>query len=953
MMQKFIFTCGRKEINIFTGWPNCLNKSKRAVAVFILIGAMILSSFCVGPAVQGWAVGGAEANEEENNGEVVDIADDNLREAVLEKLEKEHEDDITVDDMEGITSLNADNREVEDLTGLEYAVNLEKLDLSNNIIDNIDALAAFEELEVLYLERNRVSDISPLANLEDLRFLVLQHNEISDIFPLSGLENLGWLSLVGNQVSDISPLDSLENLNVLHLLNNEVSDISALSELASLEVLSLGRNNISDISPLSALENLKRLSFSRNEVSDISPLADLENLIELHLLNNEASDISPLSDLENLEKLSLSRNEISDISPLSGLENLEELRLDGNHISDITPLSGLVGLKRLYLGSNEIVDITPLAGLQNIRHLVLQYNEIADISPLSDLKDLWFLVLQYNEISDVSPLSELENIDVLYLKGNRILHITPLSGLKDLGELDVKENYLDISEGSEAMEVIEGLKDEGVVVYYEPQKERPEVELELFAEPEEGGTAIEAGTYAYGEKITVEAIPAEDHRFIGWIKNGDQVSTNKKYQFEIATNVELTAQFEPIAVIGPVPELVSLDEVDDIEVTYGTSADKAGDKLASDVEGVLDDGTKVKLAIENWTSDNYDAEEVGSYAFRGEVTYLPGQEDEFVIPEDLSTVSATVIVTVEFKYEITRLAGEQRYETAREIALHAYGDEGVDTVIIAEGLDFADGLAGSALAAAKDAPVLLTAADELSNATEKAIDELEAVEAVILGGVAAVSNEVTEELEEMELEVSRIAGINRIDTAAEIARKLDQMGKVEDKAFIVNGWAPADSLAIGPVAAAYNIPILQVRDEICAYTRGAIKEMGIENVEIIGGEGVVSGSLKQELEALVDGDVQRTFGENRFETSVKIAEKYFNEPESIIMANGVNKADALAAGYFGAIHTAPVLYVNSIPECVDNYLNEVINELSYVYILGGEAVVSKNVKKTLKNMMIR
>ncbi len=951
-MQKINFICGRfhnKTRKIFAGWPKYLIKSKKFVAVLMLTGAMILTSFYVGPAVQGWSVGGAETNGEENNDEVVNIADDNLREAVLEKLDKEHEDEITVDDMEGITSLDADNREVEGLAGLEYAVNLEKLDLSNNIIDNIEALSDLEKLEVLYLERNRVSDISPLADLGDLRFLVLQHNEISHIGPLSVLENLEWLSLVGNQISDVSPLDSLENLNVLHLLNNEVSDISPLSDLANLEVLSLGRNNISDILPLSALENLKQLSLSRNEISDISPLAELGNLVELHLLNNELSDISPLSGLENLEELSLSRNDISDISPLSELENLVELHLDGNHINDITPLSGLVGLEELYLGNNEIVDISPLAGLQNLRYLVLQYNEITDISPLSELKDLWFLVLQYNDISDVSPISELENLDVLYLKGNRILHITPLSGLKDLGELDVKENYLDISEGSEAMEVIAGLKDEGVDVYYEPQKERPEVELELFAEPEEGGTANEAGKYAYGEQITVEAIPAEDHRFIGWIKNGDKVSTDKEYHFEIVTNVELTAQFEPIADIGPVPELVSLDEVEDIEVTYGTSADKAGDELASTVEGVLDDGTKVEVAIENWTSDDYDPEELGNYAFRGEVSYLPGQEDDFIIPEELSTVSAKV--TVEFKYEINRLAGEQRYETAKEIALQSYGDKGVDTVIIAEGLDFADGLAGSALAAAKDAPVLLTAADELSNATEKAIDELEAVEAVILGGVAAVSNKVTEELEDMDLEVSRIAGVNRIDTAAEIARKLDQMGKVEDKAFIVNGWAPADSLAIGPVAAANNIPILQVRDEICEYTRSAIEEMGIENVEIIGGEGVVSGDLKHELETMVEGDVQRTFGENRFETSVKIAEKYFNEIESIIMANGINKADALAAGYLGAIHTAPVLYVNSIPECVDNYLNEIIDELSYVYILGGKAVVSENVENTLKDMM--
>ncbi len=62
---------------------------------------------------------------------------------------------------------------------------------------------------------------------------------------------------------------------------------------------------------------------------------------------------------------------------------------------------------------------------------------------------------------------------------------------------------------------------------------------------------------------------------------------------------------------------------------------------------------------------------------------------------------------------ITRLGGVNRYDTSDIIAQYAFDPddypEGADTVIITEGLAFADGLAGSVLAAYLDAPILMTA----------------------------------------------------------------------------------------------------------------------------------------------------------------------------------------------------------------------------------------------------
>ena len=295
--------------------------------------------------------------------QVVDIPDANLRAAIAEALNKAPGDAITRADMETLDRLWATSRDITDLRGIEFAINLTEL----------------------YLYGNSLSDISPLASLTNLTRLNLERNSLSDISPLSSLTNLTWLWLPNNSISDISPLSSLTNLTELHLAGNSLSDISPLSSLTNLTRLWLYNNSISDISPLSSLTNLTGLYLAGNSLSDISPLSSLTNLTGLYLAGNSLSDISPLSSLTNLTGLGLGRNSLSDISPLSSLTNLTGLWLYNNSLSDISPLSSLTNLTWLDLAGNSLSDIFPLIALTNLTYLYLQNNNISDIETLERL----------------------------------------------------------------------------------------------------------------------------------------------------------------------------------------------------------------------------------------------------------------------------------------------------------------------------------------------------------------------------------------------------------------------------------------------------------------------------------------------------------------------------------------------------------------------------------------
>ncbi len=167
------------------------------------------------------------------------VRDANLRTKIIATLGKTQGVQLTAGDMLGLTRLDAQNANIQDLTGIEYAHNLSYLNLGDGYIEGKG-----------FVNSNAVSDLQPLSGLTNLHTLYLHSNNISDISALSTLTNLNTLRLQDNNISDISALSTLTNLNTLWLQDNNISDISALSTLTSLTRLWLWNNIISDVSPI-------------------------------------------------------------------------------------------------------------------------------------------------------------------------------------------------------------------------------------------------------------------------------------------------------------------------------------------------------------------------------------------------------------------------------------------------------------------------------------------------------------------------------------------------------------------------------------------------------------------------------------------------------------------------------------------------------------------------------
>ena len=270
------------------------------------------------------------------------IPDPNLRAAIAEALGKAPNASIEKKDLARLTQIIADESGIRDLTGLEYAIKLERIELRHNAISDLSPLAGLKHLNNIKLRGNRITDISPLKGLISVDWLGLEENEIRDLSPLEGLRRLNGLGIEDNPVSNISPLAGLISLEGINARGTVISDFSPLAKLPRLQWIEFGVSpSISKLPSLKGLKTLKRLEIRDTLISDISGLEGLVSLTELNLERNVISDISPLAKLTRLKRLELNGNVISDVSPLAGLTNLERLNLKNNAISDFAPLEAL------------------------------------------------------------------------------------------------------------------------------------------------------------------------------------------------------------------------------------------------------------------------------------------------------------------------------------------------------------------------------------------------------------------------------------------------------------------------------------------------------------------------------------------------------------------------------------------------------------------------------------
>lgn len=199
----------------------------------------------------------------------------------------------------------------------------------------------------------------------------------------------------------------------------------------------------------------------------------------------------------------------------------------------------------------------------------------------------------------------------------------------------------------------------------------------------------------------------------------------------------------------------------------------------------------------------------------------------------VAALSMTVPMSAVAATESDRYAGADRYNTAISVA-SAFGTS--DVVYLSRGDSQADAVAGGKL---PGGPLLLVNdSPTVQKNVAEAIAKLKATKVVVLGGTGAVSDDAVKAVAG-KATVTRLAGANRFETAAEISKNLFPSGKTSAKVYLANGITLVDALVGGTMTDGAPILLTDGSGTLPAATLNEIKRLKPSEVVALGGEGAV------------------------------------------------------------------------------------------------------------------
>ena len=305
-----------------------------------------------------------------------------------------------------------------------------------------------------------------------------------------------------------------------------------------------------------------------------------------------------------------------------------------------------------------------------------------------------------------------------------------------------------------------------------------------------------------------------------------------------------------------------------------------------------------------------------------------------------SRVNSTMI-----RHLTQRLGGDNRYAVGAAVARTVA--PGATSVVIASGenTNLPDASVAGPLASTLGSPLLLTSKDRLPDETGAELSRRGSVlkTAYVVGGEGAVSATVVAQLQQRGLTVVRVAGADRYQTAAAVAREIGKRRTVT-AVMLAGGFGLADALAGSGPASALKEPILLTpADSLAPATSSAMTDLGAKYVHIVGGTAVVSQGVEDTLRK--DKTVRRLGGDNRYDVSATIANYFRGQMPStaeMVITSGQDASlvDSLVAGTRRSLMV--LVSPTSLPATAAETMQRTPG-LETVTAVGGTAVVANGV----------
>ncbi|MDO6657224.1 cell wall-binding repeat-containing protein [Anaerobacillus sp. 1_MG-2023] len=199
----------------------------------------------------------------------------------------------------------------------------------------------------------------------------------------------------------------------------------------------------------------------------------------------------------------------------------------------------------------------------------------------------------------------------------------------------------------------------------------------------------------------------------------------------------------------------------------------------------------------------------------------------------------------------TRIAGDNRYETATKIA-NIVGSEKTKEVFIVSGEKFPDALSISSFASRLGAPVLFTKSDSLPAETKAFLNDLDPDKAYVIGGESIIGKSVYSQIKSSNTE--RIGGEDRFDTNFKVLLRFG-VAENSEGVYFATGLKFPDALTGGAAASlsSHSIILVHPTRENNALEKSILylNNQGINQYRILGGPAAINQTKAWDIDQML------------------------------------------------------------------------------------------------------
>ncbi|HBG3257626.1 TPA: cell wall-binding protein Cwp10 [Clostridioides difficile] len=210
------------------------------------------------------------------------------------------------------------------------------------------------------------------------------------------------------------------------------------------------------------------------------------------------------------------------------------------------------------------------------------------------------------------------------------------------------------------------------------------------------------------------------------------------------------------------------------------------------------------------------------------------------------------IKAVNSKISVQRIGGDTRYQTSINIAKEIDKTNNISKLYIGAGNGEADSLSIASLAGKEKTPIVLTQKDGVDNEAEQFIKSNKVSNIYFIGGVEKISNKAIEQVGKIvnkDISNNRVAGQTRQETNAKVIDKFYSQSKL-DGVVVANQDKLIDALAVGPLAAKNNSPVILATNTLDKSQESSLKGKNSSKLFEVGG-GIAS-SVINKIKSLIE-----------------------------------------------------------------------------------------------------